>query len=160
MRYFLAFIVVFFSGLSLASDKELEGSEGRLFLSEWLKSHGKYRLAELSDCNCLETIKRSGIVIGEKYNPYIIDGQFDDDKDKDFSYVVINDKNPKDFLILVFLSRISHGKVPLVYGNLFDDTLASLGLFKSKSMNGKETLLFGAFGSEAEPIHLPLSVPE
>jgi hypothetical protein len=159
MRVLLIFIAIFFSDFSLASDEKVVSGDGGLFLSEWLKNHKGYRLAELSDCNCLEAIKRSGIVIGKKYNPYSIDGNFDGDASNDFAYIVINEKKT-DFLILVFSSRISHGRIPLVYGNIFGDTLAGLGLFKSKSINGKETLLFGAFGSESEPIHLPSSVPE
>ena len=74
--------------------------------------------------------------------------------------VVVSTNNSKDFLILVFASRFTGGKVPLVYGNLFGNSLVGLGLFKSEFNPAKPVLLFGGFNSEAEPIHLPMYLPQ
>lgn len=128
-------------------------------LHRWLKSHPNYKLADITDCNCLEMIEKTHVEMRGKFNPYKLEGDFDGDGRNDLAVIAIEKTNAKDFLILVFASRLSNGDSPIVYGNIFGNTLVGLGLFKSDAIKGKTVLLFGAFGSEAEPIHIPLQVP-
>jgi len=77
----------------------------------------------------------------------------------DYAYVVVNRESAKDYILLVFASRLCGGEQPFEYENVFGGTLLHLGLFTSKSAKNADTLLFGAVNSEAEPIHLPQVTP-
>lgn len=158
MKIILVVFILLISGTAFSSDIYDTG-EYDVFLSKWMLAHENYRLADVSDCNCLETIKKSSTSMGEKNNPYRVNGDFDGDEKNDLAVIVVDRNNAKDFLLLIFISSIANGKSPLIYGNIFGDTLAGLGLFKSAAIKNKTVLLFGAFGSEAEPIHIPVQVP-
>lgn len=153
MKHVVVIFLILFCGQTFASDSQAKS------VQDWLKAHGSYRLAVLEDCNCLKTINRMGLKFKEDYNPYALSGDFDGDGVNDVAQMVVNRENSKDFLILVFLSKINNGSVPLVYENMYGNDLSGLGFFKTRNKNGKEILLFGAFGSEAEPIYLPVQIP-
>lgn len=154
----LIFTIILFEIAFFSDVYALENKRDEIIFS-WFISHNEYRLADISDCNCIDDIKDNINQLGKDYDPYKTEGDFDGDGKNDFSVIVVKKSDQKDFLILVFLSRFARGQNPLVYGNIFDGTLSGMGLFKSDINKKKSTLLFGAFGSEAEPIHVPIQLP-
>lgn len=129
-------------------------------LSAWLAENSDYRLAVDKDCACEFVIKHNRREIGEDYNPYRANGDFDGDMIGDVALVVVNKKRPEDFRILVFASRLANGKRPLVYKNMLGEkNLGGIGLATKRS-KGRDLLLFGTLNAEgAETIHIPDRVP-
>lgn len=159
---FLLFFILLFSSYAFSGDISTKPTD---VVSEWLSKHPNYRQATAKDCNCDNDIKIELNQDPKIFNPYNIKGEFyyygNKPKssvvvDKYIAAVVVNVKDPQDFLILVFVSNIYDGKKPIVYANPFGENLSRLALFKQENTR---SLNFGAFASEGVQIYVPEEMP-
>lgn len=123
----------------------------------WLDEHSEYRLANLDDCDCADSVQLLRNGNGEawkpqpNYQPYYVIADFDNDGAKDFAVIVRRLFGEEKALVLIFLNRkINQKKVHPIVFRVKEKSIVGIGLFLSRTKPTK--LLIGAFSSEAEVI--------
>jgi hypothetical protein len=131
-------------------------------LGTWLSAHPGYRLAIDNDCECAAEIEELRRGDGgawrpqPDFHPYYAAGDFDGDGFEDLAVVALPRKPDDQILIVVLL-----GAKPGAAGDVTvipkgGRSVADRGLFIARSADGRApkhpVLLFGAFGSEGEPV--------
>lgn len=121
----------------------------------WLAAHPGYRLAIDADCECADEIEELRQGDGDAwkpqpdFHPYYATGDFDGDGLADVAVVALPRK-PDDPILIVVLWGAKREATVIPKGG---ESIADRGLFIAREQPKKHpVLLFGAFGSEAEPV--------
>ena len=128
----------------------------------WLDAHSQYRLAVDDDCRCAEDIEdlRQGDGGAWKpqpdYHPYYATGDFDGDGFDDAAIVVSPRGGGNKVSVVIFFGSQTGLTNDVSVVPRDGSNVAARGLFLARTdqqtTHQRARLLFGAFGSEAEPV--------
>jgi hypothetical protein len=131
-------------------------------LRAWLSANDQYRLAIDSDCECSDDIdelrRGDGAAWSPQpnFHPYYAKGDFDGDGFEDVAVVAVPRIQEGIVRVVIFFGSkagISQEAQTIAERG---SSVANRGLFIARSSQGNQhrhaVLLFGAFGSEADPV--------
>lgn len=158
LKVVLALFVMCLSANSYAQDHAISTKHMEL-IEKWLSTHAQFRIANLEDCACNESIQE--IRIGDNgvykpqpnYLPYYAVGNFNGFP----SFAVLVVKKQKKFQanIVVFSEGNDVPPITIKYPFVTDENLEYVGLFVKHKNNKVDDLLIGTFNSEAEIVSIP-----
>jgi hypothetical protein len=128
----------------------------------WLDAHPQYRLAVDDDCQCAEDIEDLRRGDGgawspqPDFHPYYATGDFDGDGFEDAAVVVSPRSSDAKVSVVIFFGSQTGLTDDLSVVPRDGSSVADRGLFLARTdqraAHRRAELLFGAFGSEAEPV--------
>ena len=127
-------------------------------ITKWLKVSPHYRLATLSDCACNQNIEEirkgdGGAYKAEpNYLPFYAHGTFNGTPS--FAVLVVKASGKFGAKIIVVDESGKSEPIEVAYPFVNDQSLEAVGLFVRHKKSRRDTLLIGAFNSEAEVVNI------